>query len=135
MEDIGSKTFRAEISKVRVLLDPMNEAYQLQDIRDASLAFSSDTTLRLQKAFPVFDTGREILAKAAHGMTQRAEDKQVLSILEKVHTQSSALSVFSKTEATDSASKKVVVPEKSKDMFVFGMILRFKFDSKKQFKI
>ena len=50
---------------------------------------------------------------------QRAEDMQVLSIFEKLYEKNFWLSVFSKTEATDNASKKVYVPEKSQGIFAF----------------
>ena len=119
LEEIGSTSFRAEISKVRKLLDPMNEEYPLTDIREASTAYSTDQTLKLQKPFTVFDTGREILAQAGQALTQRAEDKQVLSIFEKLHKQNSLLPVFSKEDATDKATKKVNVPEKSEGIFGF----------------
>ena len=88
------------MDKVRKLLDPMNENYPLTDIREASVAYSNDESLKLQKPFTVFDTGREILGKAGQALAQRAEDKQVLSIFEKLYEQNSVLPVFSKTEAT-----------------------------------
>ena len=119
LDEIGSTSFRAEISKVRKLLDPMNEEYPLTDIREASIAYNTDQTLKLQKPFTVFDTGREILATAAQALTQRAEDKQVLSVFEKLYEANSKLSLFTKTEATDNARRKVCVPAKSHAIFEF----------------